>query len=103
VGNRETRFEDQIADGVWIAVRIKRDPVKGYDWAVVLTVLRDGRRRPVCLYDNAHGFPEMHRYREGVKLAGEPVPLSGSVRHDIPAAIAGFKRKWEDIVERWER
>lgn len=102
MGNREARFENQIAHGVWICVRIKRDASKGYDWAVILAVMREGRRQAVCLYDNAHGFPEIHRYRDGIKLAGELVLLSGSVRHDIPAAIAEFKREWEDMVERWE-
>jgi hypothetical protein len=102
VGNRETRFNIRIAEGAWIGVRIKRDAAKEFDWGVVLIVMRQGRRRQVCLFDNAHGHPERHRYRDGVKLAGEPVSFYGSVRYDIPAAIEEIKRGWEGMVERWE-
>jgi hypothetical protein len=103
VGSKESRFEDEIAPGAWINVRIRRDSVKGYDWAVVLSVMRKGRRKPVCLYDNAHGSPERHLYRDGVKLAAEPVSLQGVARYDIPAAIEEVKRRWDGMVERWER
>jgi hypothetical protein len=102
VGNRESRFNIRLAERAWIGVRIKRDVAKELDWAVVLIVMHQGRRQQVCLYDNAHGHPERHRYRDGVKLAGKPIALYGSVRGDIPAAIEEIKGEWEGMVERWE-
>ena len=72
-------------------------------WAAVLTV-RDGDRfLPVLLYDNAHGRPERHRYRHGMKLAPEDLSPRGSARDDLPAAIDEIKANWEGMVERWER
>lgn len=104
VGKEESRFDIGLAtDEAWIEVRMKRDPVKGLDWAAVLVVSCEGSPLPVCLFDNAHGYPEMHRYREGVKLAGEPVPPRATAREDLPAAIAEIKRGWRGMVERWER
>jgi hypothetical protein len=103
VGNEERRYFVALAQGARIEVRRKRDLEKGLDWAAVLTVERDGRRYAVYLYDNAHGRPERHLYRGGVKLEAEPLPTRGSARLDMPAAISEIKAKWEGMVERWER
>jgi hypothetical protein len=102
VGDRESRYNVKIVPGVWIGVRSRWDDEKEIDWAAVLLVERCGRRHPVCLYDNAHGRPETHRYRKGVKLEGEPISPRRSARHDLPAAIEEIKRGWEGMVERWE-
>jgi hypothetical protein len=103
VGNRETRFDNEIGDGVWIEVRWRWDDEKEMDWATVLVVERCGRPHPVCLYDNAHGRPEKHRYRDGMKLEAEPVSPRRSARDDMPAAIEEIKAKWESMVGQWER
>jgi hypothetical protein len=103
VGNRESRFVDEIAPGAWIGVRWRWDDEKEMDWAAVLLVEQCGQRRPVCLYDNAHGQPERHRYRDGVKLEAEPVSPRRLPRHDLPAAIAEIKASWESMVRQWER
>ena|SRR6478672_10729081 len=102
VGDEERRHDIELHQGVWIEVRMKRDPENGLDWAAVLTVERDGRRHAVYLYDNAHGRPERHRYRRGLKLAAEALPTKGSARLDMPAAIKEIKAKWEGMVELWE-
>ena len=103
MGGDEQRFHIEIVEGVWIDVRKKRDPAKGLDWAAVLTIEREGGRHAVYLYDNAHGKPERHRYRRGLKLAAETLPTKGSARLDMPAAITEIKEKWESMVERWEQ
>jgi hypothetical protein len=102
VGNRESRFNIDIVPGVWIGVRRKWDDEKEMDWAAVLLVERRGRRHSVCLYDNAHGRPERHRYRKGVKLGPEPVSARRLARHDLPAAIKEIKANWETMVDQWE-
>jgi hypothetical protein len=102
VGSKERRFEIELSTGAWIVVRHARDPEKEWDWAAVLTVELDGQRRTVCLYDNAHGQPERHRYRRGVKMEAEAVSPQRSTRLDLPAAIEEIKAKWEGMVERWE-
>jgi len=74
VGNRENRFDIEIVEGAsWIEVRWRWDDDNEMDWAAVLLVERSGQRHPVYLYDNAHGQPEKHRYRDGIKLEAEPV------------------------------
>jgi hypothetical protein len=72
------------------------------DWAAVLTVEIDGKRRAVYLYDNAHGRPERHRYHGGVKGEAEALSPRRSARLDLPAAVEEIKAKWEGMVERWE-
>ena len=99
---KEQRFEIELSAGAWIVVRHAWDPEVGLDWAAVLTVDLNGRRCAVCLYDNAHGRPERHRYRHGVKLGAEVVSPRRSARLDLPAAIEEIKAKWEGMVMRWE-
>jgi hypothetical protein len=103
VGNEERRHEVELEHGAKIDIRRKRDPEKGLDWAAALTIEHGGRRQTVYLYDNAHGQPERHRYREGLKLKAEPIPTKGSARLDLPAAIEEIKARWESMVELWER
>ncbi len=93
----------KIAPGVWIGVRWRWDDDKEMDWAAVLLVARGGKAHPVCLYDNAHGQPEKHRYRDGTKLEAEPVSQRRSARHDLPAAIAEIKARWRSMVDQWEQ
>ena len=102
MGSKERRFEIELSTGVWIDVRHARDPEKEMDWAAVLTVKRCGRRRAVYLYDNAHGRPERHRYRRGVKMEAEALSPKSSARFDLPAAVEEIKAKWEGMVKRWE-
>jgi len=102
VGGEEQRFEIELSVGVWIDVRYARHPDRGMDWAAVLTVVYRGERCAVFLYDNAHGRPERHRYRRGVKMGAETVSPRQSARLDLPAAIEEIKAKWEGMVERWE-
>lgn len=102
MGNRESRYNVKIVTGVWIGVRSRRDDEKEMDWAAVLLVTRCGQPQPVCLYDNAHGRPERHRYRDGIKLEAEHVSSRRSARHDLPAAIAEIKANWESMVDQWE-
>jgi hypothetical protein len=103
VGNRETRFEKKIGHGAWISPRWRWDDEKEMDWAAVLLIERCGRRHPVCLYDNAHGRPERHRYRDGMKLEAELVSPRKSARRDLPAAIAEINAGWGSMVDQWER
>lgn len=103
MGNKENRYNVDIDAGVWIRVRWRWDDEKEMDWAAVLMVERCGRPHPVCLYDNAHGRPEKHWYREGMKLDAEPVSPRKSARQDLPAAIAEIKAGSESMVRQWER
>jgi hypothetical protein len=99
----EQNFDIPLARDIRIKVRLTRDPVMGLNWAAVLTVNCEGRLMPVCLYDNAHGKPERHRYRHGVKLEPEALSPRRSALLDLPAAISEIKANWEGMVERWER
>jgi hypothetical protein len=85
VGGEEQRFEIGLERGARIDVRRKRDPKKGLDWAVVLTVKRDGQRHAVYLYDTG------------------PRQFRPEARLDLPAAIKEIKARWEGMVERWEQ
>lgn len=91
----------RIEDGASIHVRMRRDIEKEFDWAAVLTVELGGSLRPICVYDNAHGDPERHRIRDGVKLDAEPHPSRGSARLDVPGTIEEIKANWKGMVERW--
>jgi hypothetical protein len=103
VGSKERRFDIPVVPGVRIKVRLSRDADKGIDWAAVLVVQEGDRLLPVCLYDNAHGKPERHRYRHGLKLGPETLSPRRSALLDLPAAISEIKANWEGMVERWER
>jgi hypothetical protein len=102
MGDEERRYEIELDDFAWIAVRKRRDPKSGLHWAAALVVVWDGRPRTVCLYDNAHGVPERHWFRHGVKQKGEPISPKRSARLDMPAAIDEVKANWEGMVDRWE-
>jgi hypothetical protein len=102
MGNEEREFNIKLAPDAWIVVRMQPDPEKMLDWAAVLVVKSDGALRVVGVWDNAHGYPERHRFRHGVKLAGEPIPSRGAARLDLPRTIAEIKAGWEGMVERWQ-
>lgn len=101
MGGDERRFDIELNGGGWIHVRMRRDVEKDLDWAAVLTVEMDGALLPVCIYDNAHGPPERHRVRNGIKLEAEPQSSRGSARLDLPATIDEIKANWKGMVERW--
>jgi hypothetical protein len=103
MGDEERRYEVTLIEGyAWIAVRQKRHSERGFDWAATLVVVLEGRPRAICSYDNAHGAPERHRFRRGVKMTAEAVSPRGDAGLDIPAAIDEIKAEWEGMVERWE-
>jgi hypothetical protein len=102
MGSREQEFKIRLDDDVWIHVRMRPDPSTGLDWAAVLTVGTGEAQKVVGVWDNAHGYPERHRFRRGVKLEGEPTPSRGSARLDLPAAIDEIKAGWEGMVSRWQ-
>lgn len=91
----------ELDGGGWIHVRMRRDLEKGFDWAAVLGVEIEGAKLPICVYDNAHGVPECHRIRDGIKLDAEPQPSRGSARLDMPATIEEIKANWRGMVARW--
>lgn len=103
MGDEERRYDIRLVEGyAWIAVRQRRDPEKGFDWAATLIVVLEGGPQAICSYDNAHGVPERHRFHRGVKMAAEAVSPRGDARFDIPAAIEEVKEQWEGMVERWD-
>jgi hypothetical protein len=73
MGDEERRYEVVLVEGsAWIAVRQQRHPENGFDWAATLVIVLEGQARAVCSYDNAHGVPERHRFRRGIKMAADP-------------------------------
>jgi hypothetical protein len=103
MGDEERRFNIRLVPGyARISVRKRRDREGDFDWAAILTVKVDGAYRAVCALENAHGQPERHRYRLGVKLEGEPLSPKSSPRLDLPAVIDEIKANWEGMVDRWE-
>ena len=103
MGNPEYAIRDGLGGEAAIVFRYRRDDVNGLDWAVVLLVRVGSKEHIVRSYDNAHGWPEMHRYERGVKQPGERIPSTGSANLDLPAVIREVKRGYERMIESWDR
>jgi hypothetical protein len=72
------------------------------DYAVLLTVERDGKRHTVRLYDGAHGINEMHRYTraQGKQLA--EAFHGGTLGEGMRAAIEQIRRTYQSMIEAWQ-
>ena len=69
---------------IWMHVRFESSRRGITDYAVVLTMPHGRGRRAVRVYDAAHGFNEMHRYRQTAARS----PASPSTRVRLVKACA---------------
>lgn len=64
----------------------------------MLLVLRDGRWRTVCTFDNAHDPSEYHEHVCVGLEKQSPIVTHGSVNDAMHAAEIKLLREWRDIV-----
>jgi hypothetical protein len=99
----ETIYEDELAADAVVFVRFvtQRGVVTSYS-VVLMTVEGEGLRA-VCVYDNAHGVHDMHRYtREGVKQAAEAFHR-GSAGEAMRSAIEAVRGGFREMIDSWRR
>lgn len=98
MGNEERRWIIGLGGGLRVSVR--RGPIRGnrVDWAVTLTQDVDGAPQALRLWDNAHGFPEVHRFKDGEKQEGVRLPPANSDRKDLARAIEEAKAYAADLI-----
>ena len=94
-----TRRRFLASDVQLVVERSSEHPV---EYAVVLLVLRDGRWRTVCTFDNAHGPDEHHEHAYIGLEKQAPIVTHGSVNDAMYAAELKLLREWRDIVHSWE-
>ena len=98
MGNEERRWT--IGLGGRLRINVRRGPIRGnrVDWAVTLTQDVDGAPRALRLWDNSHGFPEVHRFQDGEKQEGVRLPPANSDRKDLARAIEEAKAYAADLI-----
>lgn len=89
--------------GVVLYVEFTTNRRQVVDYAVVLAVEHEGRRRTVRLYDGSHGVNEMHRHTlTGGKRPGEMVHR-GTLGQGMRAAITECATGYQEMIESWRR
>jgi hypothetical protein len=71
------------------------------DYAVLLTISREGERQTVRLYDGAHGVNEMHRYTRTLGKQPAEVFHSGTLGEGMRAATDQIERTFPLMIEAW--
>jgi hypothetical protein len=73
------------------------------DYAVVLTVEREGVEHTVRVYDGAHGVNELHRYtRTGGKQSAD-IFNAGDLGEGMREALDDCQRRYPLMIEGWDR
>lgn len=92
-------FVRPLADDARILIEFDGRPLWGY--AIMLQLWIEGHWQTICLFDNAHGDHDMHRYTESEKQPAEQF-AEGSVNEVVPVAIRHLIDHWEAIAESWK-
>ncbi len=88
---------------VVLHVRMTRDRRDVTNYAVVLTIVRDGNAQTVRVYDGAHGVNDLHRYtHSGGKQLAQTVH-SGTLGEGMRAAIAACIDGYDEMIRAWDR
>ena len=97
---------EQVLDverGVVVRVAFDKSRREVTDYAVVLTMVHDGRQVTVRVYDGAHGVNELHRYtRDGGKQSAERFH-DGTLGEGMRAAIEACVRGHDEMIRAWFR
>ena len=81
-----------------ILVEMEGRPLELY--AIMLQLRIEGRWQTIRLFDNAHGYHDMHRYTGAEKHPAERFS-EGTVNEVAPMAIRYLIEHWEAIAESW--
>ena len=94
-------FTRPVDEDARILVDLEGRPMERY--AVMLQLLIEGKWQTICLFDNAHGDHDMHRYTGSEKQPAEPFE-KGEAKDVAPRAIRYFSLidHWEAIAESWK-
>jgi len=98
-----TEYELPLSDAVIVYARLDTERGMAISYAVTLVVKDRSDLRPVRVYDNAHGLPEMHRYsRTGEKQPAERA--SGTTASEgFNMALDLISNGFREMVEGWRR
>lgn len=72
------------------------------DYAVLLTVERNGDVHTVRLYDGAHAVNEMHRYTRTSGKQPAVIFHSGTLGEGMRAAAAQIRSTYKAMIEAWQ-
>ena len=96
-------YQEVLDDGqgVSVYVEFRTSGPKVESYSVVLLLETDNGIETIRLYDSAHGFNEMHRYRQGDgKQRGVPFH-PGSLGEGMRAAVKAVEEGYVEMIEGW--
>jgi hypothetical protein len=102
MGARYTEMLGKTGD-IAMVVRFETHRADVTDYAVVLAIGPEGRRRTVRVYDGAHGRNEMHRYGRRRGRQSAVVVHGGTLGEGMRWAIEQIKRGYEEMIDGWRR
>jgi hypothetical protein len=71
------------------------------DYAVVLTIDRDGDSEIVRSYDGTHGVNDMHRHSRKIGKASAERFHPGTLGEGMRAAIAAVRANHKEMIDAW--
>jgi hypothetical protein len=71
------------------------------DYAVILTVEREGQSAIVRSYDGTHGVNEMHRHSRGGGKASAARFHAGTLGEGMRAAIVEVRANYQEMIDAW--
>jgi hypothetical protein len=97
------RYEEHLDSVFGARMRVEYQTVgrRVIDYSVVLTFEFAGRTETIRVYDGAHGFNEMHRYRPSTGKQSGKRFHSGTLGEGMRSAIRGIKRTHDAMIEGW--
>ncbi len=99
-GDYEEELDSRFGTMMHVDFQTIGPEVIGY--SVVLVVAVAGRIETIRVYDSAHGFNEMHRYRQGLGKSSGKRFHSGTLGKGMRSAIEDIKQGHEAMVEGWK-
>lgn len=100
-GAYERELDAQRGVVLYVDFRTERRQV--VDYAVILTVEREGGRQSVRSYDGSHGVNEMHRHSAAGGKQPAEIFHHGTLAEAMRAAIAACEAGYEEMIEGWQR
>ena len=72
------------------------------NYAVLLTVEKEGEMDTIRLYDGAHAINEMHRYTRSAGKQPAEVFHGGTLGEGMRAATTQIKSTYQSMIEAWQ-